>query len=60
MESFDNDGYSFDSLTSDKSDDSDFNVHSDILVDHLQEVQISDEFSDEDSMDTGSMDEKSY
>ena len=57
MESFDNDDYSPDSLTSDESDNSDFNVDSDELVDDLQELQISNEFSNEDPMDTDSMNE---
>ena len=57
MESFDNDDYSPDSLTSDESDNSDFNVDSDELVDDLQELQISNEFSNEDPMDTDSMSE---
>ena len=57
MEAFDNDDYSPDSLTSDESDNSDFNVDSDELVDDLQKLQISNEFSNEDPMDTDSMSE---
>ena len=57
MEFFDNDDYSPDSLTSDESDNSDFNVDSDKLVDDLQELQISNEFSNEDPIDTDSMSE---
>ncbi len=57
MESFDSDDYSLDSLTSDESRESDFNFDSDELVDDLQELQISDEFSKEDQMDMDSMSE---
>jgi len=57
MESFDSDDYSSDSLTSDESNDSDFSSDSDELVDDMQELQISEEFSNEDQMDVYSMSE---
>ena len=55
MESLYNDDYSPDSLTSGESIDSDFKVDSDELVDDLQDLQVSDEFSNEDPMDTDFM-----
>ena len=55
MESLHNDDYSPDSLTSGESVDNNFNVDLDELVDDLQELQVSDEFSNEDPMDTDFM-----
>jgi len=57
MESFDSDDYSLDSLTSDESNDRGFSFDSDELVDDLEELQISDEFSNEDQMGIDSMNE---
>jgi hypothetical protein len=57
MEPVGSDDYSLDSLTSNESNNSDFSFDSDELVNVLQELQISHEFSNEDQMDIDSMSE---
>lgn len=57
MESFDRDDCLPDSLTSDEGNDSDFSFDSDELVDDLDELQISDDVSNEGQMNIDSMNE---